>query len=82
MKKTAITIHVPAIGQQHDFLIPSTMLIRDVLSLIVKILVSEYGVIDDDSDLMLFDEEDGKALGLGHSLSQLGLTDGARLVML
>ena len=81
MKKVAVTVRVPAIGQQHDFIIPDTMMVRDALKLMVEILASEYGVSDDGADLMLFDKSDGKALQMTYSFSQQGIADGAKLVM-
>ena len=81
MGKIPVTVWIPAIGQSHDFLIPSNMAVKDVVSLMVNILVSEYGVFKSLADIVLLDMSDGKALKPDCSFTQLGITDGAKLIL-
>jgi len=76
MNKLSISVNIPAIGARHEFLIPGNMQIKKVIGLMVKILVSEYGVSTDTSDLMLFDNSDVKVLDMEYTLLQLGVSDG------
>ena len=82
MGKISVNVDVPAIGQCNDFLIPATMAVKDVVTLMAKILSSEYGVSSNLSDLMLFGKDDAKALKNECSLSQLGVSDGAKLILM
>jgi hypothetical protein len=79
--KISVSIRVPAVGQTHDFLIPANMAVRDVVALTVNILVSEYGISDSVSDVSLFDGSDGKVLKSDCSFFQLGISDGAELIL-
>lgn len=81
MGKIPVAVSIPAIGQCHDFLIPATMAVRDVIKLIVNILVSEYGVSNNISDIALFDEKDRKIMRTEYSFQQLGVTAGAKLIL-
>jgi hypothetical protein len=82
MNKIAVRVNAMALGQQHDFLVPSNMEIKYVIELMAKILTSEYGALSSTSDLMLFDRLDFKALDIECSLSQLGISDGAKLILI
>lgn len=81
MGKLSVSVDVPAIGQKHEFLVPDTMAVKDVIILMASVLVSEYGVSSYSSDLILFSEDDGKALRMECSLSQLGISDGAKFIL-
>ena len=81
MKKIPVSVHIPAMRGTYEFLIPDSMSVADVQKLMVRILSSEYGVVENSSDLLLVDEKDGKSLRAECSLSQLGITDGAKLVL-
>ena len=82
MGNYSVSVDVPAIGQCHDFLVPATMAVKDVVTLMAKILSSEYGVSNSPADLMLFSKDDAKALKMECSLSQLGVSDGAKLILI
>lgn len=82
MEKISVTVRIPALGGTYDFIVPGSMAVRDVQQLMIKILVSEYGVSDNISDLMLFGMEDGKALRPECSFAQLGVSDGAKLLLI
>ena len=82
MEKISVTVRIPALGGTYDFIVPGSMAVRDVQQLMMKILVSEYGVSDNISDLMLFGMEDGKALRSECSFAQLGVSDGAKLLLI
>jgi len=82
MTKISVSVNVPAIGHSHEFLIPKTMAVRNVIQLMVSILASEYGVSNSISDITLIDESDGKALKAEFSFSQLGVSDGTKLILI
>lgn len=82
MRKIPITVRIPAIQGTYEFLVPDNMAVADVQKLMIRILNSEYGTADNESDLLLVDEKDGKSLRVECSFSQLGINDGAKLVLL
>jgi len=82
MKKLSVSVDIPAIGARHDFLIPSSMAIKNVIELMLKVLASEYGISDDISDLTLIGKEDARMLEDEYNFSQLGIADGAKLIMI
>lgn len=82
MRKIPVTVRIPAIHGNYEFLIPDNMSVTDAQKLMVRILNSEYGIADNSSDLILIDEKDGKSLRPECSVSQLGITDGAKLILL
>lgn len=81
MEKISITIKIPALGGAYDFIVPNNMSIRDAQQLMIRILSSEYGISDRSTDVMLFDTEDHVALRLDCNFAQLGISDGAKLLM-
>lgn len=82
MKKISVTVKVPALGTTYDFIVPINMPIRNAQNLIIKILNSEYGISEKNTDVMLFDMDDNSALRMGCSFAQLGISDGARLLLI
>jgi len=82
MKKLSVSVNIPAIGVRHDFLIPSSMVVKDVIELMLKILVSEYSLSDNISDLTLIGKDDSRILKSEYNFSQLGIADGAKLIMI
>ena len=82
MEKISISINIPAIGNTYEFMMPDSMTIQDAQNLIIRILSSEYGISKNNKDLMLFDLKDNLALRLECSFSQLGISDGARLLLI
>lgn len=82
MEKISINIQIPAIGNTYDFMVPDNMSVRDAQSLIIRILNSEYGTSIKSTDVMLFDTKDNLALRLECSFAQLGISDGAKLLLI
>lgn len=82
MEKISVTVKIPALGNTYDFMIPSNMSIRNVQKLIIRILNSEYGILDRTTDCMLIDMNDCRTLRLECSLIQLGISDGAKLMLI
>lgn len=81
MEKISITVKIPALGNTYDFIVPNNMSIRNAQNLMIRILNSEYGISDVNTDVMLFDLNDNAALRLECSFAQLGISDGAKLLM-
>lgn len=82
MTNITITIRIPALGNSFDFIVPNNMSVKDAQSLIIQILSSEYGVPNIGNEVTLFDTDDGKALRLECSFAQLGISDGAKLLLI
>lgn len=80
MERISVTVKIPALGGAYDFIVPTNMAVRDVQLLMLRILSSEYGISDNMTDLMLFDTADATTLRMECSFSQLGITDGAKLI--
>ena len=82
MEKISVTVKIPALGSTYDFIVPNIMSIRNAQNLMIRILNSEYGISDVNTDVMLFDLNDNAALRLECSFAQLGISDGAKLLMI
>ena len=54
----------------------------DVRQLVADILFSEYSVKNLVSNIVFIDKSDGKALRMDASFAQMGIGDGAKLVLL
>ena len=78
MEKISITVKIPALDSTYDFIVPNNM----SQNLMIRILNSEYGISDKSADAMLFDTSDNTALRLECSFAQLGISDGAKLLLI
>ena len=81
MEKVSVTVRIPALDGSYDFLIPDNMAVGDAQGLMARILESEYGVSGNTTGLLLLDMADGQVLRLECSFKQLGISDGARLML-
>lgn len=81
MAKRSVTVRFPALDGSYRFLVPEQMPVREVQQLMVRIFSEEYG-IQTRGGATLFDLEDGAALRAECSFSQLGIQNGARLLLL
>lgn len=82
MEKICISVKIPALDSTYNFIVPDNMSVRDAQGLMIKILHSEYGISDRSADTMLFDMGDNTALRLECSFAQLGISDGAKLLLI
>ena len=82
MEKISITVKIPALDNTYEFIVPNNMSIRNAQNLMIRILNSEYGISDKSADVMLFDMDDNTALRLECSFAQLGISDGAKLLLI
>lgn len=82
MEKIAVTVKVPALGNTYEFMVPDCMTVKNILELMVRIISSEFGVSNKSNDIMLFDMSDKTALPPEFSFDQLGISDGAKLLMI
>ena len=82
LNRISVSIKIPALDNIYEFIVPNDMSVKDVQILIIKILNSEYGISENFSDAMLFDIDDVAALRLECSLEQLGIKDGAKLLLI
>lgn len=81
MKKVSLKVMIPAVGKRHDFLIPDSMGVLKAIQLMALALSDEYGVSQYYSDLTLIDTRDHMALNNSCSLKQMGITNGAELIL-
>lgn len=82
MEKISITVKIPALDSTYDFIVPNNMSVENAQNLMIKILNSEYGISDKCTDVMLFDTSDSTALRRECSFAQLGISDGAKLLLI
>ena len=82
MEKISITVKIPALDSAYDFIVPNNMSIKNAQTLMIRILSSEYGISDKSNETMLFDMNDNTALRLECSFAQLGISDGAKLLLI
>lgn len=82
MEKISLSVKIPALGDTFDFIIPDTMSVADAQKLMIRILSAEYSICEKMTGIMLFDMEDGTALRTECSFAQMGIADGAKLIML
>lgn len=82
LPKLYVKVVVPALSEEYEFSVPDTMAVFDAQKLMVRILNSEYGVSDSVANLILVDATDMKALRSECNFRQLGIEDGAKLLLL
>lgn len=82
MEKISITVKIPALDSTYDFIVPNNMSVENAQNLMIKILNSEYGISDKCTNVMLFDTSDSTALRRECSFAQLGISDGAKLLLI
>ena len=76
-EKMSVNVEIPGINMTHNFLVPNDMNIAKVTDLILKILEAEYqGVKYSKSENHVLIQNSTKC-----SLSQLGIIDGERLIL-
>ncbi len=81
MGSVSVTIRIPMLNNERDFMIPEKMRVKDVIMLIIKILNVEYGIPQSSENLLLLDMSDGKVLGNNDCFETLEIFDGARLML-
>ena len=82
MGKISITVRIPALDITCDFTVPCNMSVKNAVNLIIRILNSESGISESCNNAMLFDTSDSKVLRPECSFAQLGIFDGARLLLM
>ena len=82
MEKISVTVNIPALGSTYNFIVPDSISVQNAHHLMIRILSSEYGISERSDNVMLFDTNDGTALRLECSFAQLGISDGAKLLLM
>jgi len=82
MEKIAVAVKVPALGNTYEFIVPSNMSVENAQKLMVRILSSEYGISNNSAGIMLFDMDDQTLLPPECKFEELGIYDGAKLLMI
>ncbi len=83
VEKISLNILVPAVGQNHDFIVPCKMPIGEVIHLVLKLLQEEYkGIKADFNEIMLVSLEDYKVLKNDAYICDLIPYNGYKLMMI
>lgn len=83
IQKISLSVRVPSVQKTHDFVLPESMSIKKVISLMSLTIADEYSGTSNNSDtLMLIDVNDNTTLNSGCSLKQLGIKNGAKLMLI
>ena len=82
MEKISISVRIPALDNTYEFIVPRNMSIKDAQNLMIKILNSEYGISNANTDVILVNLSDNLTLRLECNFVQLGICDGAKLLMI
>lgn len=82
-EKMSINVEVLGINTTHNFMVPSDMSISIITNLIIKTLEEEYVGVGYGklSSHMLIQASTGKALAQSCGLSQLGIVNGEKLIL-
>ncbi|MFB9324990.1 hypothetical protein ACFFSY_03525 [Paenibacillus aurantiacus] len=80
--KINISVFVPSVGQNHEFIVPGEMTTDKVLSLIANLLAEEYqGISSNPSQLWLYDRSTLDVLDPSLTFRQLGVRNGSKLML-
>lgn len=82
MDKISVSVRIPALCNTYDFIVPANMATRDIQMLIVRMLSEEYGVSGNFAEAILLDTADTMVLRPECNFSQLGIADGAKLMLM
>ena len=80
--KLCVNVNIPSVSKSHDFIVPYTMCIEKIISLMAVTISSEYGVLNGFDKAMLVDTHDNTVLNKSCSMKQMGITSGAKLILL
>nr|WP_298056058.1 hypothetical protein [uncultured Lachnoanaerobaculum sp.] len=82
--KISINVEIPGINIEHNFLVPQKMQVSRVVLLITQMLSEEYNEVSYDKlkSHILLSADTGQALLEDASLSQLGVLNGERLILI
>lgn len=83
-EKMSINVEILGLNVSHNYLVPNDMNISKMTSLIQKTLEDEYSGAESGrmSNHLLIQASSGKALTFNCSLSQLGIANGEKLILL
>lgn len=83
-EKMSINIEVLGLNVSHNYMVPNDMNISKMTNLIKKTLKDEYTVGESDGMVnhMLIQASTGKVLTSNCSLSQLGIANGEKIILL
>ncbi len=83
-EKISINVEILGINTSHNFMVPNDMNISKMTSLILKTLEDEYLGVECSkmSNHLLIQASTGKALATNCGLSQLGIINGEKLILM
>jgi hypothetical protein len=82
VKKTQIVVKIFEANRQEDFLVPSEMTVREVISLIVRIVFpAGHPGLDRASEFAMFDVDRSLLCIAENTVEQCGLKRGSRVLL-
>lgn len=83
-EKMSINVEVLGLNVSHNYLVPNDMNISKMTNLIQKTIEDEYAGVESGKMInhLLVQASTGKALTSNCSLSQLGISNGEKLILL
>ena len=83
MNKTLIEVYIPIAGKTYDMLIPTHLLLHEAVKLIKKIATEmSGGLFVANDETVLCNRNDGSILNINLSVSELGLKNGSKLMLI
>ncbi len=77
-----MNVNIPAVNKSHDFIVPSTMGIGKIICLMALTISEEYGIAYKFEEAMLVDVHDNMVLNNNCSMKQMGIENGAKLILI
>lgn len=81
LENLSVSVRIPALKDTYDFTIPSNMLVQDAITLMTRILNSEYGISGAINNVVLIDKGDNTVLSMSDSFAEQGISDGAKFLL-
>lgn len=83
MDKFLVEVYVPVLGKAWDMFIPRSMQMYEVLELVKKAVtdLSENSFIADENTAICY-REDGTILNINLSVTELGIKNGSKLMLI
>ncbi len=83
-EKMSVNVEILGLNTSHNFLVPDDMSVQKVISLMIKTLEDEHpGTAESKRNMhMLLQSDSGKALIPNCSMSQQGIVNGEKLILI
>ncbi|OPZ88378.1 MAG: hypothetical protein BWY74_03168 [Firmicutes bacterium ADurb.Bin419] len=81
MEKVFVEVMVPATGRKYEFIIPEVMKVGVAAELIAQAVQETEGIRSQKDNVVLCTFEDEKVLPNSSTISNTGITDGTKLIL-